>query len=236
MTTPVLIILVAWLAGLAAFAGGALARLEGSAESPGKHELVRGMVALGGGVLLAAVAFALAPEAVAYLSVSALAASFLAGGLVFALADAWLSRRRGSQAQFMAMLLDFVPEAISLGAVFGHDRRLGLLLAAFIGMQNLPEGFNSFRDLRAAGQRGGAILFTLLAVSLLGPAAALAGHWLLQDQKALTAGIMSFAGGGILYLVFQDIAPRAANRRHWTPALGAVLGFLCGMLGHKLLG
>jgi len=47
-------------------------------------------------------------------------------------------------AQFLAMLMDFLPEALALGAVFGHDRRLGVLLAAFIGAQNLPEGFNSF--------------------------------------------------------------------------------------------
>jgi ZIP family zinc transporter len=42
---------------------------------------------------------------------------------------------------------------------------------------------------------------------------------------------MTFAGGGILYLVFQDIAPQAKLQRHWIPALGAVIGFLFGVMG-----
>ncbi len=66
--------------------------------------------------------------------------------------------------------------------------------------------------------------------------AAVAGFVLLQGHLTLTATIMAFAAGGILYLVFQDIAPQARMRRHWTPALGAVLGFVVGMLGKQVLG
>ncbi len=47
---------------------------------------------------------------------------------------------------------------------------------------------------------------------------------------------MSFASGGILYLIFQDIAPQIRMERHWTPPLGAVLGFAIGMVGHQLIG
>ncbi|MEE4329358.1 MAG: divalent cation transporter, partial [Wenzhouxiangella sp.] len=59
-----LIALVAWLAGIAAALGAGLAQLEGSAETEGKQELVHGVLAFGGGILLAAVAFALAPEGI----------------------------------------------------------------------------------------------------------------------------------------------------------------------------
>ena len=52
----------------------------------------------------------------------------------------------------------------------------------------------------------------------------------------ITAAITSFASGGILYLVFQDIAPQSKMNRHWLPALGAVLGFTIGMVGKQLLG
>jgi ZIP family zinc transporter len=75
-----------------------------------------------------------------------------------------------------------------------------------------------------------------LAVSLLGPLAAATGYLLLQGRPRLTAGIMSFAAGGILYLIFQDIAPQSRIRRHWTPPLGAVLGFVTGMIGKQLIG
>jgi ZIP family zinc transporter len=52
----------------------------------------------------------------------------------------------------------------------------------------------------------------------------------------LTACIMSFASGAILYLVFQDIAPESKMSRRWTPPLGAVLGFVVGMVGKQLIG
>jgi ZIP family zinc transporter len=70
----------------------------------------------------------------------------------------------------------------------------------------------------------------------LGPAAGFLGYVFLRDMPVVTAGIMSFAGGGILYLIFQDIAPLSKMQRHWTPPLGAVLGFLVGMIGKQLLG
>jgi len=228
-------LIAAWLAGLAACLGGLVAMWEGSAETQGKREFVHGVVGFGGGILVAAVVFALTPMGMEHLSAWTLAAVFMAGGLIFCALDAWLSRRGSARAQMMAMMLDFVPEAIAMGAVFGHDPRLGLLLAMFIGAQNLPEGFNAFRESRHYGVTPRSALLMLLGVSLLGPLGAVAGFMLLRDQLALTAGIMAFAAGGILYLVFQDIAPQTRMRRHWTPPLGAVLGFAVAMAGTQVL-
>jgi ZIP family zinc transporter len=205
-------------------------------ETTRKRELVHGIVAFGGGILVAAVAFALAPEGVKYLSPAVLAATFCAGGIGFCMLDRQLARQGGSKAQFMAMLMDFVPEAISLGAVFGHDRSLGILLAAFIGAQNLPEGFNAYREVIASGVKPGRTLAALFAISFLGPVAGCTGYFFLQGNPALTAGIMSFAAGGILYLIFQDIAPQSTMRRRWAPPLGAVLGFTVGMVGKQIIG
>ncbi len=231
-----IIIVASWLAGLAAFVGAVIARIEGSAETETKHEIIHGVIAFGGGILVAAVAFALTPEGIAHLSPASLAVAFCAGGLSFCLLDIYLSRRGGTKAQFMAMLMDFLPEALALGAVFGHDHQLGILLAAFIGAQNMPEGFNAFREIVASGAKPRGALSAILGISLLGPLAACTGYIFLQNQVRLTAGIMVFASGGILYLIFQDIAPQSKMRRHWTPALGAVLGFAVGLLGKKLIG
>jgi ZIP family zinc transporter len=230
-----MIIIVSWLAGAAAFIGGIFARIEGSPETETKREIIHGVIAFGGGTLVAAVAFALIPEGMTILSPATLAVAFCAGGVSFCALDAYLSRRGGTRAQFMAMLMDFLPEALSLGAVFGYNHRLGVLLAAFIGIQNLPEGFNSFREMVASGVKSSTVLAVLLAVSLLGPLAAWAGYFFLQGQVQVTAIIMIFAAGGILYLIFQDIAPQSKMRKHWTPALGAVLGFMVGMLGKVLI-
>ena len=225
-----------WLAGFASFAGGLVARLEGSAESRAKRELVHGIMAFGGGILVAAVAFALAPEGMEYLPPARLAGIFVLGGIAFCLMDAAISRRGGSRAQFMAMLMDFLPEAIALGALFGRDHATAVLLALFIGAQNLPEGFNAYRESLKAGTASRTALWSLLLVSLLGPVTGGIGYMFLQDDPALTATIMSFAAGGILYLIFQDIAPQAKMRRRWVPPLGAVLGFVVGMVGKQLLG
>jgi ZIP family zinc transporter len=230
------IILASWLAGLAASVGGVIACIEGGAETTIKREVTHGSIAFGGGILVAAVAFALLPQGIGVLSPVSLGVSFCSGGLFFCVLDIQLSKQGGTKAQFMAMLLDFFPEALALGAVFGRDHRLGLLLAVFIGAQNLPEGFNSFREITGVGTKPRVALLALLGASLLGPLAACTGYYLLQDQLKLTAVIMTFASGGILYLIFQDIAPQSKIRRHWMPALGAVLGFAVGLLGKKLIG
>ena len=161
---------------------------------------------------------------------------FAAGGVTFCVLDAWLQNNEGNVAQFMAMLLDFVPEAVSLGAVFAANPQMGVLLALFIAAQNFPEGFNAYRELRAAKLTTKTALWGLLGVSFFGPLSAIMGYWWLSEAPQITAMIMSFAAGGILYLVFQDIAPQARMRRHWTPSLGAVLGFIIGMLSKQLLG
>lgn len=58
----------------------------------------------------------------------------------------------------MAMMLDFLPEALALGAVFESDHRLCVLLALFIAAQNVPEGFNSFREIAVADVKPAVVL------------------------------------------------------------------------------
>jgi ZIP family zinc transporter len=236
MSQLTIIIIASWLAGLAAFGGGVIAWATDGANTDTKREVTHGIIAFGGGILIAAVAFALLPKAMVALSPVGLGATFCAGGLLFCILDAHLSRSGNTKAQFLAMLMDFLPEALALGAVFAQDHRLGVLLAAFIGAQNLPEGFNAFREMTTVGIRARVALMTLLAVSLLGPVAACTGYFFLQNQAKVTASIMTFAGGGIMYLIFQDIAPQSKIRKHWIPALGAVLGFAVGMIGKQLIG
>jgi len=212
-----------------------MACFEGRTDTETKREITHGMIAFGGGILVAAVAFALLPLGLAALTPTILVVTFCAGGLFFCILDIYLSKQGGTKAQFIAMLSDFLPEALALGAAFGTNHRLGVLLAGFIGAQNLPEGFNSFREITRAGIKPRIALMTLLGASLLGPLAAYIGYLFLQDQTKLTAAIMTFTSGGILYLIFQDIAPQAKFKKHWVPALGAVLGFAVGLLGKKLL-
>ena len=139
--------------------------------------------------------------------------------------------------QLTAMLSDFVPEALALGATFTFSKDAGLLLAGIIALQNLPEGFNAYREIKVSSGYGSLKIigaFTLMA--LLGPVAGTIGYFVLSGYPQIVSGIMLFAAGGILYMIFQDIAPQSRLKNHWAPPLGAVAGFLLGVLGHISLG
>lgn len=77
-------------------------------------------------------------------------------------------------------------------------------------------------------------MLAFTALAMLGPISGLSGYFLLGDRPEMVAGIMLFAGGGILYLTFEDIAPQAKVENRYAPAMGAVLGFMLGMVGHML--
>ncbi len=67
----------------------------------------------------------------------------------------------------------------------------------------------------------------LALMALLGPVAGALGYFLLSDAPpSVVSGIMLFAaGGGILYIIFQDIAPQVrlknTGRHHWGGRLRA---------------
>jgi ZIP family zinc transporter len=229
-------LLLSLLAGLAIVAGGLIAALEHIRRDWLEQEFRHSVIAFGGGVLLAAVALVMVPDGVQNLSIGSASLAFLMGGCAFLLVDRVMAKRGGSAAQLMAMLLDFIPEAVAMGAAFAMASPAGPLLAFLIGLQNLPEGFNAYRELTARGSLSrGRVLVWFALLSLLGPAAAWIGLVVLADHPVLLAGLMMFSGGGILYLTFQDIAPQARLEHHWGPALGAVAGFLLGLVGQMLL-
>lgn len=230
------IVLLTGLAGVAIPLGGTLAAVERIQPRWLEQELRHFIIAFGGGVLLAAVSLVLVPEGIKDLSAPAAAFWMLAGGAAFMYTDVILSRRQGSAAQLVAMLADFIPEAMALGAMFAADASVAPLLALLIALQNFPEGFNAFREMRAntrASIRRVLVGFCLLVP--LGPAAGLAGYYWLAGYPVAVDAVMLFAAAGILYLTFQDIAPQARLARHWSPPLGAVGGFLFGLMGHMLL-
>lgn len=136
----------------------------------------------------------------------------------------------------MSALLDFATESIALGALISSDPSLGAMLAFFIGPQNLPEGFNAYREMtHHSRMKVARVLWVLVAAALIGPICGVLGFPLLSDAPAVTGLVMLFAAGGILYLVFQDIAPQARLARHWAPPLGAVFGFALGLSDHVWL-
>ena len=228
-------ILLALLAGAAIPLGGAIAAVEHIHPYWLEKEFRHAVIAFGGGALLAAIALVLIPEGITGLSVLSVSVFFLSGAIVFLVIDYVIAVRGGTISQVISMLLDFVPEAMALGAVIAKDPSKAVLVAFLIGLQNLPEGFNAYREIKANRHFSGCKALSLFAgLALLGPISAFIGMKYLVENEVLLDKIMVFSAGGILYLIFQDIAPQAKLKKHWFPALGAVAGFLLGVIGYMM--
>lgn len=229
------VILATLLAGLAMPLGASVACWVKIKSSWLEQEFLHGVMAFGGGALISAVALVLVPEGIANLKPWAAATCFIAGGLAFMSLDVFLEKKNTPASQLAAMLSDFLPESLALGATFVSGSSGAFLLALLIGLQNLPEGFNALREMNGASSYGPRKIIALFALmAILGPIAGTVGYLWLADAHVTVSAIMLFASGGILYSVFQDIAPGVKLEKHHFPPMGAILGFVLGMVGFMM--
>jgi len=235
MSTVVAVLIYGTVAGLTIPLGGLLARQEWIRSAWVASELRHAILAFGAGALLAAVTLVLVPAGVDSLSLPVLTITFFAGGLSFAWLDVILARQQSTLSQVIAMLTDFLPECLALGALFVSDLAQARLLALLIAVQNLPEAFSAFHEMAGNSRAPRRVLVLFVLLAPLGPLAAYAGLKLLADSPQVIALIMTFAGGGILYLMFQEIAPKVVLRNAWFPPMGALIGFFVGVLGTVLI-
>ncbi len=232
MSTLQTIVLLTLFAGLAMPLGAAIASVRLFKLDWLDTEFKHIVIAFGGGALLSAIALVLVPEGIKNLTIWQSSFYFIAGGLCFMLIDIVFNKIKTSASQLMAMLADFIPESLALGATFLVNQKSAILLASLIALQNMPEGFNAFYEIKASSAFSRlkiVLLFVLLA--LLGPFAGILGYLVLSDSPEIVSAIMLFASGSILYSVFQDIAPQVPLEKHWFPPMGAILGFVLGLIG-----
>jgi len=230
------IILLTGLAGVAIPIGATLTHFYHDTVNSGRG-LIHFMNALGGGLILSAVALVLIPDGIKYLSITSSSIAFILGTICFCLIDHRLSKASGGIGLLLAMLLDFVPEAIALGASYVENPKLAIFLAIIIGLQNIPEGFNSYLEIKKSTKSKVLIkwLFPLfILLSLFGPLSGYIGYSFFSESHETLGFLMVFSSGGILYLIFQDVAPKSTGDKEWLPPLGACLGFLIGLIGHQV--
>lgn len=234
MSEIMTVIILTSLAGICIPIGGIVASIERIGPLWLEQELRHFIIALGGGILLGAVTQVLIPEGFQHLESDYLAIFiFMLGGLGFFFLERWLGQHKHEAPQLLGMLLDYVPEAIALGGMVALDPKMAMLLALLIGLQNLPEGFNAFREINNQyGNRTYKTLTIMCALVLIGPIAGVTGMFL---TPTVLGSIMLFSSGGILYLIFQDIAPQARLENHWAPPLGAILGFTIALVSKQLI-
>ena len=196
------------------------------------------IIALGAGILLGAVTLVLVPEGNAVMGyLGWTPAIVLLGGIVFFFLEKMIGHKRRNSPQVMGMLLDFIPESVALGSLIASGSDNVLLLALLIAFQNLPEGFNSYSELICANKCSAKkTIRYMFYLALLGPVSGLMGFYVLADLPFFTGILMLFSSGGILYLIFQDIAPQIPLKNHWLPSVGAVVGYVIGLTSLNLLG
>lgn len=228
-------ILLSLIAGLAIPAGAFLASVHFFRKKWQQEELKRCIIGFGAGALFSAIAFVLVPDGSEKLPHWVALLSFACGGLFFMGVDILLSRSKSEASNFIAMLLDFVPEAIVLGAVITQSYEQAVFLTAIIAAQNMPEGYAAFTEMNNGKTPKNKLLGMFLLTGLTGPIYILLGAQVFADMDFMLGLMMTFCAGGILYLVFEDIAPRVAIEKHWLPPLGAIGGFMVGMAGYLFI-
>jgi ZIP family zinc transporter len=216
------------------------------------------VTAFGGGILLAAIALELVPEADERAGLWLTAAMFGAGTLVYVGADAFLSRdraisavRRSSHAAAAGrpmemsgdlasaargesiaagIFVDGVPESIALGLTIAEGR-VGVALLVGILVGNLVESYGAAQPIIVAGRsRAFAVgLLGAIGVSLVG--ATILGATLLSDASdSLIGSAEAVAAGAVLAVVAISIIPYAFDEVSRWVAIATAAGFVAGYL------
>lgn len=214
------------------------------------------VTAFGGGILLAAVALELVPEADRHAGPVLTAAGLALGTLVYVAADAWLTRepamramRRSGHAatsgRRMSMghaeaargesiaagiFVDGVPESIALGLTVAEGE-LGLALLVGIVIGNVAESYGATQPIVAGGhpRRFAVLLMGAIAVALA-MATVLGGTVLVDANPAVVGTAQAIAAGAVLAVISIAIIPHAFDEVSRLVASATVAGFVAGYL------
>lgn len=222
-------------------------------------ERVAAMItAFGGGVLLAAIALELVPEADDRAGPALTAIGLLAGTLVYVGADAWLSRddekkamRRSGHAAAagrampmspdhaqaargesiaVGIFVDGVPESVALGLTVAEGE-IGVALLVGVLVGNLVEAYGAAQPIVAGGHTKRFAITLLSAIGFaLAFATVLGGTVLADASDSLIGTAQAVAAGAVLAVVSIAIVPHAFEEVSRRTAAALVLGFIGGYL------
>jgi ZIP family zinc transporter len=217
------------------------------------------VTAFGGGILLAAVAVELVPEADRLAGRWTTAAGLLVGTLLYIGADAWLTRteqrrvmRRAAHAAMAGrtttaaapaqgdaargesiaagIFVDGVPESVALGLTVATGQ-VGVALLAGVLVGNVVEAYGAAQPIIAAGRPRRVAVSLLGGIGLaLAVATVLGGTVLADADPSLIGGAEALASGAVLAVVSVSIIPYAFSEVSSLVAAASVLGFVAGYL------
>lgn len=245
-------------AGFWGFVGGS-ALLIGAAVAYAVHlpqRLIAGIMAIGSGVLISAVAFDLMDEAYARGGFDSTALGFLGGATLYTVANIIVSRQGAKHrkrsgchpdkrqppadsnsglAIAIGALLDGIPESVVIGLSLLHGGGVSTVTVAAVFLSNVPEGLSSAAGMKKSG-RGPAYIFGVWGgIALMSGLAALVGYIALADaSRDLIAGTTAVAAGAILAMLVDTMIPEATEEAHEFSGLITVAGFLLAFILTKM--
>jgi ZIP family zinc transporter len=217
------------------------------------------LTAFGGGVLFAAVALELVPEADAEAGAGLTAAGLLAGTLIYVLVDGWLNRDEETRAMRRAMhaaaagremhaptgepsevrrgesiaagiFVDGVPESLALGLTIAEGQ-VGVALLAGIVLGNVVESYGAAQPIIAGGQTRRFAVLLLSAIGLALAFATVVGGTVLADSSGELVGTaQAVAAGAVLAVISIAVIPHAFEEVSSEVATATVAGFIAGYL------
>jgi zinc transporter, ZIP family len=214
------------------------------------------ITSFGGGVLLAAIALELVPEADAGAGTALTAVGLLAGTVTYVAADRWLSAdeemalmRRSGHAAAAGMPMEMsgrnseaargesiaagifvggVPESIALGLTIAEGE-VGVALLAGILIGNVVESYGAAQPILASGRSPRFVTVLLGAIGLaLAFATVLGGTVLADASDELIGTAQAVAAGAVLAVVSIAVIPYAFSEVNSRVAMATAAGFVVG--------
>jgi zinc transporter, ZIP family len=196
------------------------------------------LTAFGAGILIAAAVFEMVIEAEKSIGITLTLIAFLAGAVIFTIADIIAEKKGGGAGILLGIGLDIIPESLAIGAAIAAGPALALAL--LIGIQNIPEGIASYKEMMtgktAFSNNPKKALAAVGVISVIPVFLGLAGLFYLTGMKEAIAIIFALSAGGIFYMLYYDMIPKAHKERKWLPTFGAVLGFIVGFAIVRIVG
>jgi zinc transporter, ZIP family len=196
------------------------------------------LTAFGAGILIAAAVFEMVIEAEKNIGITLTLIAFLAGAVLFTIADMIAEKKGGGAGILLGIGLDIIPESLAIGAAIASGPALALAL--LIGIQNIPEGIASYKEMMtgktAFTNNPKKALAAVGVVSVIPVFLGLVGLFYLTGMKDTIAIIFALSAGGIFYMLYYDMIPKAHKERKWLPTFGAVLGFIIGFAIVRIVG
>ncbi|MFC1455870.1 ZIP family metal transporter [Microvirga arabica] len=221
------------------------------------QRVIAGVMAFGAGVLISALSFDLMDEAYRQGGIGSTSLGFLAGAVVYTVANVLVSRRgarhrkRSGYAEdarqsteagsglaiALGALLDGIPESIVIGVSLLEGMGASLVTVAAVFLSNLPEGLSSAAGMRRAGRSKAYVFGIWGGIALASGIAALIGYGVFAEAGPATiAFVTAVAAGAILAMLADTMVPEAFETAHEFAGLITVAGFLAAFTLSRVLG